>query len=87
MHTAKAEVLSFTAFPREHWRTIRSSTPRRPNVEIKRRSRIVGIFPDVATVIRLIGAVLIDLHDEWIPGDRRYLSEGSTGCHRPPWSP
>ncbi|WP_300405672.1 IS256 family transposase [uncultured Nocardioides sp.] len=78
MDAAKAEVLAFTAFPREHWRKIWSTNPlERINKEIKRRSRVVGIFPNVAAVIRLVGAVLIDMHDEWIAGDRRYLSEGS----------
>ena len=78
MDDAKAEVLAFTAFPRAHWRKIWSTNPlERVNKEIKRRSRVVGIFPNNAAVIRLVGAVLIDMHDEWIAGDRRYLSEGS----------
>jgi len=78
MDEAKAEVLAFTAFPRAHWRKIWSTNPlERVNKEIKRRSRVVGIFPNSAAVIRLVGAVLIDMHDEWIAGDRRYLSEGS----------
>ncbi len=78
MDEAKAEVLAFTAFPREHWRKIWSTNPlERVNKEIKRRGRVVGIFPNPASVIRLVGAVLIDMHDEWIAGDRRYLSEGS----------
>ena len=78
MDTAKTEVLAFSVFPREHWRKIWSTNPlERLNKEIKRRSRVVGIFPNAAAVIRLIGAVLIDIHDEWIAGDRRYLSEGS----------
>ena len=78
MDEAKAEVLAFTAFPRAHWRKIWSTNPlERVNKEIKRRARVVGIFPNAAAVIRLVGAVLIDMHDEWIAGDRRYLSEGS----------
>ena len=78
MDQAKAEVLAFTAFPRAHWRKIWSTNPlERVNKEIKRRSRVVGIFPNTAAVIRLVGAILIDMHDEWIAGDRRYLSEGS----------
>ena len=78
MDDAKAEVLAFTAFPHAHWRKIWSTNPlERVNKEIKRRSRVVGIFPNTAAVIRLVGAILIDMHDEWTAGDRRYLSEGS----------
>jgi putative transposase len=71
-------VCAYATFPRAHWRKIASTNPlERINKEIKRRSNVVGIFPDDDSVIRLVGAVLVDQHDEWQATDRRYLSEGS----------
>lgn len=78
MDGAKAEVVAFAAFPREHWVKIWSTNPlERLDKEIKRRSRVVGIFPNDNAIIRLIGAVLADTHDEWQVDEKRYLSERS----------
>lgn len=83
MDDAKTEVLAFSGFPRAHW-TIWSTNPlERLNKEVKRRARVVGIFPHEASVIRLVGAVVADIHDEWRAGDRRYLSGGSMAALYP----
>lgn len=86
MDQAKHEVLAFCAFPKAHWQKIWSTNPlERVNKEIKRRTNVVGIFPHGNSVIRLVGAILSDLHDDWIVTDRRYLAEHTMTQLDGPW--
>jgi putative transposase len=78
LREAAVDVCAFAAFPTAHWKKIWSTNPlERVNKEIKRRTNVVGIFPNEAGVLRLAGSILLEVHDEWQVSERRYLSEAS----------
>jgi transposase-like protein len=83
---AAEDLLAFTHFPLAHWRKLWSTNPlERLNGEIKRRTNVVGIFPNDAAALRLVTAVVVETHDEWAVSERRYLSEESMAqLHEPP---
>lgn len=75
---AEADVTAYAAFPQAHWKKIWSTNPlERLMREIKRRADVVGIFPDDNSILRLVGSVLSEQHDEWQVTERRYLGEES----------
>ncbi len=75
---AKEDLLAFLAFPEAHWRKVWPTNPlERQHREIKRRTDVVGVFPNDRSVERLVTAVVVEAHDEWQVSERRYLSETS----------
>lgn len=82
--SAEDDVIAHMAFPREHWSKIASTNPlERVNKEIKRRTDVVGIFPNRSSALRLTCAVLLEQHDEWAVGRRYIGSESMARIGRP----
>lgn len=78
LRDARNEITAFADFPAEHWKKIWSTNGlERVNKEIKRRTDVVGVFPSQPSLLRLAGAVLAEIHDEWQVSDRRLFSEAS----------
>ena len=73
LRDAAQDVTAFTDFPVSHWRKVWSTNPlERVNKKIKRRTDVVGVFPNSAALLRLAGSVLVETHDEWQVSERRY---------------
>src|SRR5512144_3134131 len=75
MDEAETDVLAYMTFPKEHWTKIHSVNPlERLNGEVKRRTNVVGIFPNEDAITRLVGAILLEQNDEWTVQRARYLT-------------
>jgi putative transposase len=81
LQAMEADLLAYTGFPPAHWSKIWSNNPiERLNRELKRHTDVVQIFPNVESVIRLVGALLVEMNDEMIAADRRYIAAGSVAA-------
>jgi transposase-like protein len=75
---AEQEILAYKSFPKEHWRRIHSTNLlERVNKEVKRRTKVVGVFPDRPSVIRLAGSILNEIDDDWRASQCQYFSKKS----------